>query len=179
MLHEELFDAFGTSVSGGGAVCYFTGRCFRWKSSDDITQDPGAVDRSFCDWILGLELYRKRPLKPQRERLWLQKTMALIRIPIVLVLREWELPCFFWTLQNESALGLLNGNGDLFIPLHHRSSIRPWILKSCFPHKITADNNAGTSRCPFLYPSTMTGMDMTVLSLEGREDHLSRPLELD
>ena len=103
VLHEELFDALG-HLSPVGAYVISLADVSDGKAVT-ISQILGLLIAAFAGWILGLELYRKRPLEAAGKAMAFKKTMAPIRILIVLVCGMGT-SMFFWTLQNGLRWGL-------------------------------------------------------------------------
>ena len=84
--------------------------------------------------ILGLELYRKRPMEAAGKAMAFKKTMAPIRILIVLA-AGMGTSMFFWTLQSRLRWGLFGMVVGILLATALLRSFTRLILRSCFPIK--------------------------------------------
>lgn len=84
--------------------------------------------------ILGLELYRKRPMEAAGKAMAFKKTMAPIRILIVLA-AGMGTSMFFWTLQSRLRWGLFGMVVGILLAHCIIEIIYQADLRSCFPIK--------------------------------------------
>ena len=127
----------------------------------------GLLIAIFAGGILGMELYRKRPMEAAGRAMAFKKTMAPIRILIVLA-AGMGASMFFWTLQSRLHWGLFGMVAGVLLAHCIIEIIYQADFKKLFSHKLQLLGCVAAGVlffCLFI----MTGMAMTVLSRKRKK----------
>lgn len=131
--HEDIFDMLG-HLSPVGAYVLSIADVYDGKTVA-AAQILGVLIAIFAGGILGLELYRKRPMESAGKAMAFKKTMAPIRILIVLA-SGMGTSMFFWTLQSRLRWGLFGMVVGILLSHCIIEIIYQADFKKLFSHKI-------------------------------------------